>query len=568
MRTRPLILLCFICCTFSTETYCQDEKYIKLPFEFFYGRWVDGHLGKISSKYMERRKPDYTGSYSLTSGDSYFAISNIQKYLLVSERKKIWESATLAYSKRIQTNWQIGLDRVSFNESNIKLERAELNQFNIYDYNSSNITGSISSHFANNDTLTILGLNGAYSYYFEPIFSVGTVRLDNIVDLAYQRNSYDGISFGDSGYVTETALSKSSVHNWNFRNSFLWGAKNWLNFSGGLDFGYSVTNWESYYLGDFQGRPLRQSKDEGRNLVLAPELNLSATSKILDKLFLKLNYWNWYSKSEHTTQYVSTYLNTDSITFVTKHNETPLHSQKWQMSGNVRFINSGAFDNAIILDDYQGFYKKMLFKNQLLFDMSFEFLQLLYGSEVNNYKLRLTSNYGISNKINIGGFAEYRFLQPYVTLKSEEISSSLLFRYRSYDYSRGSGFGWERDSKYDQVLGPILKLGQWYSEIQYTPPQLRNKPSSDLHFFSFSKIRVTKDYIVSFRTQFGIGRRTAIIVKDQENYSKYVFPQRAYGIGIFSRFIEQIGIGFTYNQVYGSSKYRDPTVEVSIQAFL
>ncbi len=570
MRIRQNFLMISIFCIYIPQVYCQDTSYIKLPFDFFYGRWVDGHLGKMNSKYMNRRKPDYTGSYSLTSGNSYFAISNIQKYLLVSERTKVWESATLAYSKRIKSKWQFGLDRLSFYKSDNVLQRAETNQLNIFDRSSSTITGSISSNFVNNDTLKILGSSGAYSYYFEPIFSAGTVRLDNIVDLVYQRNSDEWFSFADSGYIRQSVFYGRSFYDWSFRSTLLWGAKDFFNFVASLNISYRTVNQKLYEIFDYPNQNPSQEKIESRDRELIPVVSFFSSGGIRKNMYFKAVYTNVYIGQDRHVNRIYNYQNSDSIVFNKYVYESTLQSRQWLISGSFRFINSNSFENAIILDDYSGYYKKMLFKDQLLIDFELSSLHDGHFYEVKgkDSKIRLRSDYGLSNKINIGGVVVYELQERHQINKTEAVNSSFLMRYRSYAFNKGFGSGWDQDNKYDQVLGQILKFGQWYAEVRYDLPQLNNYPKLNLRFFSFSKLEWDEFHTLKFSLQIGLGKKTAITLNDEEYYYSNDTPHRVYRIGIVNRFIEQIGINFTYNQVYSSSKYRDPSVEVSIQAFL
>ncbi|MCH7947985.1 MAG: ATP-binding protein [candidate division Zixibacteria bacterium] len=447
-----ILLLCL-----PSSSLSQDSDYIELPFEFFHGRWVQGHSGEFKSTYVDYDGPDYFGSYNFTFGSNRLSISDIQKYILVNEKFESWRTANISFLKRVKPNWQIGIDRFTYDESkNESISAPEL-PFYIYRSERDRLYISASSRFSRNRELKINPKMAAYSYFFEPMLAKGEIRLDNQLSLSrFNQNNYN-IFFTDSISNGRTTISDNITHYWSFENLLIWGVTDGINLTAaitGRDQRRTSTSYAETYR---QGTANIQSFGENYSRDFNPRVFVSVTSALSSSSFIKIDYQDWLRKRTRRSTNYTNYVGSNLFGTRSYEYETDLKSYQFRLSTNFRFINSGGFDTGVLLDDYQDYYKGMLFRGQFALDLGVQF-DSPRNSDSYRYVVNVSPSFGISNHINFSSNVLYQFDRSNGNLRSESVKSSLAVKFRNYSYIKGAGSNWDGDGRYNRLMKQLAKV--------------------------------------------------------------------------------------------------------------
>jgi len=557
-----ILLLCH-----SSSSLPQDSDYIELPFEFFHGRWVQGHSGELRTTYLEGRSPDYYGSYNFTFGSNRLSINDIQKYFLVNHDLESWRTADISFLKRVKPNWQIGIDRFRYDEySTVRSSASDL-PFYIYRSERDRLYISASSRFSRNRRLKINSKMGAYSYFFEPMLAKGEIRLDNQLSLSrFNQNNYN-IFFTDSISNGRTTISDNITHYWSFENLLIWGVTDGINLTAaitGRDQRRTNTSYAETYR---QGTANIQSFGENYSRDFNPRVFVSVTSALSSSSFIKIDYQDWLRQRTNKSTSYTNYVWSNSLQTRSNEYKTDLQSYQSRLSASFRYINSGEFDAGVIIDDYQNYYKGMLFRGQVALDLGVQF-DSPRNSDAYRYVVNVSPSLGISNHINFSSNVLYQFDRSNVNLRSESVKSSLAVKFRNYSYIKGAGSNWDGDGRYNQVFGRKLSAGQFYLEVSYTLPRLSSRNSGNTNFFSFRKLENSGAHGLITRSQIGLGKEFELSLFNIESYRTKYSPFRRYSLTLSRRVLELTEISVSYTQQHSGSEFSDPIIKFSIKALI
>lgn len=563
--TAGYALISLLC--LSSSSLSQDSDYIELPFEFFHGRWVQGHSGELRTTYLEGRSPDYYGSYNFTFGNNRLSIYDIQKYILVNEKTETWRTANISFLKRVKPNWQIGIDRFTYDESkNESISAPEL-PFYIYRSEQDRLYISASSRFSRNRKLKINPRMGAYSYFFEPILAKGEIRLENLISVRKNKRIYSNIFFTDSIRYGRTTFGDNVSYVWYFQNLLIWGVADGLNFTAIFTSNNRKNTGTSYVESYRQGSVYSQSFGEVYSKEYRPWISLSVNSALVSNLYLKLNYQEWLRQRTYRRTNYYNIIGSNSFIRTSYESETELELYRSLWSANFRYINTGEFETGVLLDDYQNYYKGMLFRGQIALDLGIQLVAPGKG-DAYGYILNVSPTIGISNNLNLSGQVVYRFDRNQVNSRRESVTSAIVGKFRNYSYTKETEQGWNRDDRYDQVFGRKLSSGQVYLEMSYTLPRLGSTYSMNTGFFSLSKLESSGAHSLVIRSQIGLGKNIELSVFGIESYSREFSPSRRYTLGLSKRILDHMDLSLSYLRQYSSSKLSDPILKVSIKALI
>lgn len=563
--TAGFVLISLLC--LSSSSLSQDSDYIELPFEFFHGRWVQGHSGELRTTYLEGRSPDYYGSYNFTFGNNRLSINDIQKYFLVNHDLESWRTADISFLKRVKPNWQIGIDRFTYDESkNESISAPEL-PFYIYRSEQDRLYISASSRFSRNRKLKINPKMAAYSYFFEPMLAKGEIRLDNLISLRrYNQNTYN-IYFADSIRYGRTTIGDVVSYSWYFQNLLIWGVTDGINLTAAITVRDQRRTNTSYAETFRQGTAYSQSFGESYSRDYNPWIFVSVTSAISSSSYLKIDYQDWLrQRTSRSTSYTN-YVGSNTLRTYSNEYKTDLQSYQSRLSASFRFISSGEFDAGVIIDDYQNYYKGMLFRGQVALDLGVQF-DSPRNSDSYRYVVNVSPSFGISNHINFSSNVLYQFDRSNGNLRSESVKSSLAVKFRNYSYIKGAGSNWDGDGRYNQVFGRKLSAGQFYLEVSYTLPRLSSRNSGNTNFFRFRKLVNSGAHGLITRSQIGLGKEFELSLFNIESYRTKYSPFRRYSLTLSRRVLELTEISVSYTQQHSGSEFSAPIIRFSIKALI
>lgn len=562
------VLISLVC--LSPHSFSQDSDYVELPFEFFHGRWVQGHSGEFKSSYLDYRSPDYYGSYNFTFGSNRLSINDIQKYILVNHELESWRTADISFLKRVKPNWQVGIDRLKYSERWTRSSTSTQLPFTYYYSFQKDLTVSASSRYSKNRKLRFSKAEAPYSYFFEPILAKGELLIDNMLDLNYNNGKSDRYYFTDSLRSGQSAFGEGVSYYWNFESYLQWGISDKLNLKASLVNDYAVSSGTQYYESYSGGAIRNQSFRGSSGYNYFPSINVSVTSALGSNRFLKLEYGQQFYNTERESFGYNSSVALDSVIIESSKFETPLRSLRSHLALNLRLVKPGKFKSSIILDDYQDYYKGMLFDEQLVIDIGFKVSHFgnNYLPSFENYDLFVLSKVGISDKVNLEAWVGYKFLNFGNLNKKEEVHSYITAKFRNYNYDSQSGPSWNRDNRYDQMLGSILRPGNLYLEVRYVPPMFDGQIERDINLFSFDKFQNNGFHNVHLKFEIGLGRSFSATIDDRETYAKQYTVSRNYSLGMSMRILDHTNLSLSYNQSYYRSRLGDPLAKLSIKALI
>ncbi len=558
--------LIFLLCL-PSSSLPSDSDYIELPFEFFHGRWVQGHSGEFKSTYVDYDSPDYFGSYNFIFGNNRLSILDIQKYILVNEKFESWRTANISFLKRVKPNWQIGIDQFRYDEYSKAWSSASELPFYAYSSNQNSLYVTASSKFSRNRRLKVSTSMETYSYFFEPILAKGELRFENLISVRQNNRIYYSIFFIDSISSGNTTIGNDVSYNWHFQNLLIWGVTDGLNFTAFFNSNNRKSTRTLYAESYRQGSVYSQSFGEIYSKEYRPWISLSVNSALVSNLYLKMNYQEWLRQRTYRRTGYSNIIGSNSFIRTSYESETELELYRSIWSANFRYINSGEFETGVLLDDYQNYYQGMLFRGQFALDLGIQLVSHGKG-DAYRYVLNVSPTIGISNHVNIGAIVEYGFYRNRANFGSESVKSALTLKFRSYNYTGVSGSTWNGDDRYDQNFDRKLSSSQVYLEVRYFPPRLSSIYSENIVFFSFSKLRNSGTHNLTINAIVGVGKNFELIISGSENYNTKVLPTRRYDVGLSKRVLDYIDLSISYIQTSIGSNFSNPFARVSITALI
>jgi hypothetical protein len=229
------LLLCVVCPEAVADEKADDS--VKIPFSYFYGRWVDGHYIDAYLDWQNQPKEKYSygeGSYSrwfrkasksvknlnnfdyyFTSGKYKLGVSDFEDYgFFYAKDQDTLQLPVGSFLVRARDNWQIGVDAITFSEISSEPSRSQGMITVVSPTSGWSGTLGASSHWLNRPAISIPSNKAAYFYFVNPIVGCGHVAIDNSVLVDYSKCESRHPS-GSRAYNWDlTALSLSNRVRW------------------------------------------------------------------------------------------------------------------------------------------------------------------------------------------------------------------------------------------------------------------------------------------------------------------------------------------------------------------
>ncbi|MBU8934211.1 MAG: hypothetical protein KOO62_09420 [candidate division Zixibacteria bacterium] len=564
MRIRLGIVLFFIAMIFIAG---QSRADIELPFDYFYGRWVPTHSvsGQLELQDYDETQKEIT--YRFT-GDRYrFGLSMVPK-----ARVNPYFPGSGVYPRgliqtRPRSNWQIGIDDVYYSEWSTESVPSPDRVTGLSIDRKASI--QVSSKWLNKETVVVAERHGAFTNSDRPLLQAGCWSLENTIRAYHEKDTREFFYSSGSNSLSSTGAHHSD--DWMYlassMNSMRLGMTDDMTAQVDMNLDYWVRRDRSLRWGDDPDNPGYQSLSKEFWRHIRPYYRVLITSGYLTPWYFDASLKQYFGYQLHKREFYRVRTGDDSLyqpeSWWTKNFE--LRTTSFMLGAH--FVSEGEFDPEIILDDYSGYYRRMLFHRQVRAGLVFN------GSGSRGYKpdglerasLTVSCAAGLYNHWQVGLRAEYSwrkywgFSEP---MRGITLRPQVAIAFRSYSYERGTGPGWDRDSQYDIVFGPLLRLGQMYATLSFLPPTLVRYTREEVPFLSVSGMASDSRAQVTLHVEAGLGRGFEIEVEDREEYFHSEIQRRTMTAGMVWRFLPYAEAKASYLQHYNHGETDEPTITV------
>ena len=498
---------------------------IDLPFDYFYGRWVDGHYLNSSFHGTEFDWYHNSSNYSFTNNSLQVKINDIGDHLLWDKDGDYKNSASFDINYRINNHWQIGLNglKIVKNDSRESISYSNEIKYNLTNENTYKYITLISK-FMNKDVLQIQKRHGAYAYHSSNIIFKGEFLIENSIAI------FDASSTNIKTYYDYYQLPLANIpiyyaNNNNssrylFSNRFQYGITDDINLI--LQINHQFYKIKSFNTSE---RFYKQTAPNENRVVLTDSFAESKLKRPSYKLSLIIgNFKPFYIETFVTQNFLKQYSYSNiyesasdtSVVISEKLRNDDLQEYSTTMNIKLTYLRDNNFDFNIIKDDYNNYYYNMIGKNQLLISNQMSYNKSGDSQQANleSFKMSMKAVYGLTEKLNLDATWNYSYIKyPEVnyslTRSRQSIQYNFGFKYRSFLYD-ALRKRWETDSKDDIQFGGMLKAGEYFVQLQYTPPGYQESSKPHTKIFAINKMYKYGNSSLVFNSTIGLGRKTEI----------------------------------------------------------
>lgn len=496
------------------SVYAQSEQPtngISLPTEFFWGRWSGGFSATGSGQFKENFAPGWATSATFDRGPLRAEFEGV-----VVDSGYYWlpysisnGSLALAYRLPAPMQFRIGVRRY---DSDVRRPQSG-EPYHRYKWNEESLT--LGFDWSRHHTIEIPRENAAYSYLVAPMPARGEAFLT--ADVFASDNDYSERSYGipedagehritEAGTVCSTFVAATYAPGDRLRLA--------AHLSANLSDNRHTVDWIASHP-DVQDQK-NETTEEQQELVYA----LSVVYRAYHSLFIS----GEVSQRLSGTQNRARRLHPDDGTGWDR--SDPFALRETRLSATFDFLTEGNFVPSVILDDYQNYYRHMVFHHQLHARVSVEtgLPGAPHYSEQNTLALSGEVSYGLFPFMEVSGKASYQWNDAarngmvYPSLgwypPPELVTSAFGLRLRTFQHGEAGSPDWSTADQMDIAFGPILRAGHAWVDLTYVPPELM----MDMDDFDGSYVGVFAfDHLIRFDTEtatingeLGVGRRTSV----------------------------------------------------------
>jgi len=354
------LTLTALCLAFSVITTLAADDYVDVPAEYYFGRWAQGQYARDSVWYDSNDDSLRSRfSYEFSNAHMNVGFAGLRDYLFLdhdSENDGLSTSRFHAGARPYQ-NWQVGISDLWY---------AEVKE------GPGNIRRALSletySAWNSDNRFRVNRRQAAYSYRFGTWIPAGEWTLRNDVGLDFEQND-EGYRYEYVGPYGSWAIfepSRSTEYFWKTSTTLTAGIASRANVWAQLDMGY-VTQRVASYGTSTVGSPPQTSYFYGDDFTRSykPGLHLGMLVNPFDGLYLSLQAGQDYSGgSEAVTIYTIPSGSLQSPQEASS-DESALMRTSATVEGRITYLSLGDFSAPVLLDDYSGLYRNLLFHHQV-----------------------------------------------------------------------------------------------------------------------------------------------------------------------------------------------------------
>ncbi|MCB2229407.1 hypothetical protein KQH82_01740 [bacterium] len=502
-----LTLSLIVCCTSTTNAD------VALPAEFYFGRWAQGLSFDASGHWTNEQPPNWYGTLTYTHDRYRAGVSGYTRaYNLYYTSYE--DHAIDGFARwRATDNWQVGIDRIGVQSYDREQhpflfdpEYTVLSESDEYGF-------AASSHWSRRDTITLSDNFARYAYYVGPTAGPG-----DLVWYTLGQFSHEKTGLGLPWYLPLdpfVVYDTTTTDWWNVMSDLVWGISEEAFVKARLNLVKRSIDEEEY-------RPVTPEELElesrQERSYTEPSYDLSAVFIPAQGAFVTVGVGqDFQSYSRKDTYYTFGEEYADE-------SDRGLKLTSTTVRVSVDAITQGEFNPQILLDDYLDFYHGILARNQqhVHFGIFSEWPRPNGRDSDDRYAgIDLGSAIGIGSGAELATALEYRWDRTTYTyyapwyfteqITNESVRWMIGVRWRSYEFTPGTGPGWTNDSPMDIAFGAIPRANDFYVSFVYQPPALRGTDTyKERSFLSLSGLENDGIHHINGRLTAGVGAQATV----------------------------------------------------------
>ena len=453
----------------SVASFCSPtlaDNGVTLPAEWYFGRWARGTQINIDKIWRNGISSIEWGSASYT-GNNFRVLSDdvFRDYLIVSHDSKATVTSRIYGYYRPASNLQVGISPVSYVATDQKFYPSAANP-RYYRTQRENLqVGWILDWRSKSDVLLPEAF-ARYQYLSDTVVAPGQwlIRANG----GLEPRSNQSFVVAETNDSTLRMDSKDSdAQSYAARAKAYYGISNRLVLSLSAEYMSRSTSTNSSEIESPEWTQSASYIDQGRHSLT---MELDPVFRPIGDVYLSGNVAVGFDHETLKTAY-SSYVDGSIVDSSGPDRKTALDSY----SVGVRFdyISRGHFDSRIVLDDFNGYYHRQLFKNQFHGSIQIGYreseLSRTFGTSASPKRtdesgdMTVSLSYGITSKLAASASAWYRWGRGRASASSESLQPHFDVMYRSYKYSPENAATWKSESELDVATGPIVPAGHIYA---------------------------------------------------------------------------------------------------------
>ena len=510
------IILITILLLLPLTAIAEDE--VVLPFDYFYGRWVEGHYFDGFLVNSDLSDGDHGGNYSYTNSFLKLDIVNLQDYLLFSSRDDSIITPLYSIAFRPTANWQVSVEGANYQ----KVTRKSLNVGRGDEYTNTQPRYSFSllSRWHNHQELVIKDEHASYNYFINPFFAKKNAAIKSRLYFRSEESSSkyysDGIYDPSNDIVSsELFLDRERISSQKYlsiNNEANIGLTNSLNLSFQFDYSneHRTSLTDEYYYTErmLDSLSVYQSKRNEEYYYLSFRF-----TKYYKGFYLSTGIGGSYNNL--ADKFLKYYDNIDSIRIVKAIQNSTEKARRAFTRYYIAFeyVSRGEFNPEIILADYNNHYYHLLAHKQFLFQITGDKTDNLSPENYYDYgySFELLAKYGLFNFSELWMSGNYKFENYdfpnyflYRLRYEEHLGYTFGFRLRTYLFDRANN-DWHNDTDADIMFGHMPDGGEVYFALEYSPKRYHSDVGEHISLFTFANLRSYGESILKCQLTAGFG---------------------------------------------------------------
>ena len=465
-----LLAAAIVCLSGVADTAVGEEGYVELPAEFYFGRWVPGHLWQGYVQSRRQAKTEASSDYSYSNAQFKLGLRRIQNCILFSDDGSLFATSSFSGYWRPFQNLQIGIDSLEYSrlETHDPYSERSLNRpgEELLGRSEDFLLGQASFCWSNHLVGRLSGRLSKLMYIDSTVVGDGTILVKG---RSVRRSIKQAEEWrADPDFDTEV---KRDILEWQHEIKGFWGVREDLNFHCSFVLGTRPTNVGVITAVNEPGAVSLTTR-EREVRVDDHGYSLRAVYAPAEDLFLDAG-WARQLWSERNTQVQETIvLVPPGVLSESNRSESVMDGRTESAYVTMTYLTTGQFLPGLVLDDYRGYYRHMLSRGQVLLRSTIARSWWTNTLDVSGRSFECSTEVGLalSGRCQLDAIISYDWFHVSNPHTDAHIRSSLSLRWRSFEYCEGTGPGWRNDLLLDAAIGPLLSPNDMFASVTFSPP--------------------------------------------------------------------------------------------------